>query len=54
MTEAALDTAKEVGLISKLATQLKENRIEAMIVTILLYSTGMLDKAWTYGAGVCA
>ena len=54
MTEAALDTAKEVGLIGKLATQLKENRIEAMIVTILLYSTGMLDKAWTYGAGVCA
>lgn len=53
MTEAALDTAKEVGLFTKLAIQLKENRIEAMIVTILLYSTGMLDKAWTYGAGVC-
>lgn len=53
MTEAAIDTAKEVGLLAKLTTQLKENRIEAMIVTILLYSTGMLEKAWTYGAGVC-
>lgn len=31
----------------------KEHRLEAMIVTILLYSTGLLDKAWTYGAGVC-
>lgn len=54
MTEAAIETAKDVGLLAKLTTQLKENRIEAMIVTILLYSTGMLDKAWTYGAGVCA
>lgn len=32
---------------------LKENRIEAMIVTILLYSTGLLEKAVVYGAGVC-
>lgn len=31
----------------------KENRVEAMIVTILLYSTGLLEKAWTYSAGVC-
>ena len=32
---------------------LKENRIEAMIVTILLYSTGLFEKAVVYGAGVC-
>jgi len=32
---------------------LRENRLEAMIVTILLYSTGLLEKAVTYGTGVC-
>lgn len=53
MTAEVTETAKELGLLAKLGNQLKENRIEAMIVTILLYSTGMLDKAWTYGAGVC-
>lgn len=53
MTAEVAETAKELSLLGRLAQQLKENRIEAMIVTILLYSTGMLDKAWTYGAGVC-
>ncbi len=53
MTEAIVDNAKEISLASKLVTQLKENRLEAMIVTILLYSTGLLEKAVTYGTGVC-
>lgn len=53
MTEAVIESAKELGLLAKLGHQLKENRIEAMIVTILLYSTGMLEKAVVYGAGVC-
>lgn len=53
MTEAVVDNAKELGLLAKLGIQLKENRVEAMIVTILLYSTGLLEKAVVYGAGVC-
>lgn len=53
MTEAIVDNAKELSLVSKLVSQLKENRVEAMIVTILLYSTGVLEKAVIYGAGVC-
>lgn len=53
MTEVIVDNAKEIGLLSKLLTQLKDNRLECMIVTILLYSTGVLDKAVSYGAGVC-
>lgn len=53
MTEAIVDNAKELSLVSKLVNQLKENRVEAMIVTILLYSTGVLEKAVIYGAGVC-
>lgn len=44
---------KDASTGVRLATLLKENRIEAMIVTILLYSTGLLEKAVVYGAGVC-
>lgn len=53
MTAEVLENAKELSLGAKLLHQLKENRVEAMIVTILLYSTGMLEKAVVYGAGVC-
>lgn len=53
MTEVIVDNAKEIGLVARLLNQLKENRVEAMIVTILLYSTGLLEQAVTYGAGVC-
>ena len=53
MTGEVLEQTKELSLGAKLLHQLKENRVEAMIVTILLYSTGMLEKAAVYGAGVC-
>ena len=53
MTGEVLEHTKELTLGAKLLNQLKENRVEAMIVTILLYSTGMLEKAVVYGAGVC-
>lgn len=39
---------------ARLLSLLKENRIEMMVVTILLYSTGLLNKAFTYSSGVCA
>ena len=48
-----LDTCADVSTTLRLLTLLKENRIEMMIVTVLLYSTGLLDKAVTYGQGVC-
>ncbi len=53
MTVEILEETKELTLFAKLIHQLRENRVEAMIVTILLYSTGMLEKAVVYGAGVC-
>lgn len=53
MTVEILQETKELSLGAKLLHQLRENRVEAMIVTILLYSTGMLEKAVIYGAGVC-
>lgn len=53
MTEATCETVKELTFLGKVAHQIKENRIEAMIVTILLYSTGLLEKAYVAGIGVC-
>lgn len=53
MDTTAVECAKESSLVTKLLIQLKEHRLEAMIVTILLYSTGLLEKTITYGAGVC-
>lgn len=48
-TECATEAVKTTRILHLV----KENRIEAMIVTILLYSTGLLERAWSYGSGVC-
>lgn len=52
-TPQAVEAVKDASFGVKLLQQLKENRVEAMIVTILLYSTGLLEKAYNYGSGVC-
>lgn len=51
--DVEVNTASDAIKTTRLVQLLKEHRIEAMIVTILLYSTGLLDKAWSYGSGVC-
>lgn len=51
--QTAAETVKDLTFAQKVLTQLKENRVEAMIVTILLYSTGLLEKAYVAGVGVC-
>lgn len=48
-TESATDVAKGARIMQLV----KENRIEAMVITILLYSTGLFEKAVVYGQGVC-
>jgi hypothetical protein len=48
-TEDATNVAKGARIMQLV----KENRIEAMVVTILLYSTGIFEKAVVYGQGVC-
>lgn len=48
------DDVKTLTTSARLLYLLKEHRLEAMVVTILLYSTGLLDKAIVYGTGVCA
>lgn len=54
MMTAGKETLVDVARTHRLVSLIKENRIEAMIVTILLYSTGLLERAWTYSSGVCA
>ena len=55
MLEAETKSAVVDGVKThRILTMIKENRIEAMIITILLYSTGLLERAFTYGTGVCA
>lgn len=53
MTIIETETATDVAKGARIVQIVKENRIEAMIVAILLYSTGLLEKAVTYGHGVC-
>jgi len=52
-TTQCLDSVGDVAMPVRLLTLLKDNRIEMMIITVLLYSTGLLDRAITYGQGVC-
>jgi hypothetical protein len=53
---SGMDTSDAASLAksARLLTLLKENRVEMMIVTILLYSTGLLEKAVVHASGVCA
>jgi hypothetical protein len=44
---------QDVAASVRLLQLLKENRIEMMVITILLYSTGLLEKAITHASGVC-
>ena len=52
-TTQCIDSIGDVTMPVRLLQLLKENRIEMMIATILLYSTGLLEQAWTYSQGVC-
>ena len=52
-TTQCLDTLGSAALPVRLLSLLKQNRIEMMVVTILLYSTGILNQAVEYGQGVC-
>lgn len=50
---AAVDAAQKGMMIRSVVNHLKENRIEYAVFTLLLYSIGAIDKAMTYGAGIC-
>jgi hypothetical protein len=52
-TTQCIDSIGDVTMPVRLLTMLKQNRIEMMVITILLYSTGLLEQAVVYGQGVC-
>jgi hypothetical protein len=52
-TTQCIDSIGDVTMPVRLLTLLKQNRIEMMVITILLYSTGFLEQAVVYGQGVC-
>ena len=51
--EAATDTVKTGMTAARCMAYVKENRVEMLVVSLLLYSVGALDKAITYGTGIC-
>ena len=54
--EAECAAAEQIGKANvglKVFHALKENRLEVAVMTLLLYSVGVIDKAITYGTGIC-
>ena len=52
--EASVPEAAKTGLtVASCLNHIRNNRIEYLIVTLLMYSIGALDKAITYGTGLC-
>jgi hypothetical protein len=49
----AADVAVKANVLRATLCHLKENRIEYAVFTLLLYSLGVVDKAITYGTGMC-
>lgn len=50
---AAAEKLGEANMALKVLHALKENRLEVAVMTLLLYSVGAIDKAVTYGTGLC-
>lgn len=52
--EASAPEIAKTGLtVASCMNHIRNNRIEYLIVTMLMYSIGALDKAVTYGTGLC-
>lgn len=53
MQPEVVDTAMKAGRWASAMCHIKNNRIEYLVLSMLLYSTGLLERAATYGANVC-
>ena len=51
--DGATETAKTGLTVASCMNHIRNNRIEYLIVTLLMYSVGALDKAVTYGTNLC-
>ena len=45
--------ASDVTGLARLLLHVKENNIPYMLAVLVAYQIGILDKAWTYGSGMC-
>ncbi len=43
----------DVTASARLLLHVKENNIAYLVATLVAYQMGLLDKMFTYGAGVC-
>lgn len=53
MTLPEAETVQRAATLASALNHLKENRLEYMIVTILLYATGLGASLLTKAQGVC-
>ena len=53
VVDPTVDTAIKAGRLANAMCHIKNNRIEYLVLSLLLYSTGLVEKATTYGANVC-
>ena len=53
MEASATEVAKTGLTVASCINHIRNNRIEYLIVTMLMYSIGAVDKAVTYGTGLC-
>jgi hypothetical protein len=50
---ATPEGSAELSSSLRLLLHIKDNQISYMIGILVAYQLGILDKLWTYGAGVC-
>ena len=53
MIDNPTEMAKTGLTVSSCINHIRNNRIEYLIVTMLMYSIGALDKAVAYGTSMC-
>lgn len=53
MTLPETETVQRAATLASALNHLKENRIEYMVLTILLYATGLGSSLLTQAQGVC-
>jgi hypothetical protein len=51
--EASVDVAMKGLTVANCLNHIRQNRIEYLVVSLLAYSVGALDKAITYGQSIC-
>lgn len=53
MEASAPDAAKTGVTVASCLNHIKNNRVEWLVLSLILYSIGALDKAIAYGSGMC-